>query len=185
MATFVVSEKLKEGIAVMGSDRVRVSHIESSLQRLSKKVQGNSVASKEDDLAVKYFDFVVTTILNQALSLGFTGTQLEEALQNLNMPLEKIEKLVSFLEAEGEALKGYNVTYGEGMQSVDEVDWRLDYIIKSNVLERTQALEITLALYDANPSYAPLRFNMDMDDVQDFLYKLKDMKQQYLHLKEL
>jgi len=98
-----------------------------------------------------------------------------------SVPASRVEILTELYTQHKPALRSVLSYTGFNHPHIINVDWRMDYHIKSANLERIDQLvyHITLETEATNGIKKDITFSCSLEELQDLVYRLKDATRQY------
>lgn len=182
-----LSSVATEGVSLCGDstrvgDRAFRNLIQVTMDILLMKKNEESLKSDEDIASVdaatlkQAYAGLVTMIL-EAVKMDCDSPSISSLLEDCKWGSDRIDYFSKhFLECKPE-LEALLARTGSSFPHIVDVDWRLDYYIKNNQMEKVNepAYLITLKTEESGKSQGKdVQFSCSMEQLQDLVGKLKD-----------
>lgn len=182
-----ISSVATEGVSLCGDsarvgDRAFRNLVQVTVEILLKKKSEESLKSDEDissvdAAALKQAYAGLVTLILEAVKMDCDSSSISSMLEDCKWSSDRIEYFTKhFLECKPE-LEALLARTGSSFPHVVDVDWRLDYYIKNNQMEKVNkpTYLITLKTEEAGKSEGKdVQFSCSMEQLQDLVGKLKD-----------
>jgi len=184
-----LSEEATKGIEVLAEDKVindaaYKSIVEVALSILLRLRTDNDLLSPPlssvDPVALKQGYSGLVALVLEGAKVNADHTILRGILEEHKVPTNRIELLLDrYNEAKPHLRKSLSQTNFHHPHLVD-VDWRLDYIIKSNSVEKinTPIYRVALKAEENEGETGRIEFACTLEQLQDLVFKLRDATKQ-------
>ncbi|XP_046742002.1 COMM domain-containing protein 3 [Diprion similis] len=151
--------------------------IDIAVLQLCEKSEDKYVAqlygSKPD--VVKEIFGNLSSLLIDAARLDLDGEKLNLALSNVNITGPRVKKLCDAYVSNKEGIQASLIRIGNSLPHVVDVNWKLDYCVKSNIEDSIGSQLYTIQFSTINqgkPEF--MKFACTTQQLQELVYKLKD-----------
>jgi hypothetical protein len=184
-----LSEEATKGLEVLGEDKVindaaYKSLVETTLSILLRLRSDNDLLSPPlssvDPVALKQGYSGLVTFVLEGAKVNADHIILRGILEEHKIPSSRIDLLLArYSEARPHIRKSLYQTNFHHPHLVD-ADWRLDYLIKSNSVERinTPIYRIAFKAEETEGKSTRIEFACSLEQLQDLVFKLRDATKQ-------
>lgn len=139
-----VSAEVQAGVALLGdgaafNQQLFQQLVDFTLQdilRQDTKQQQQQLPTTNDPIIAKHAHAALTILILEAAKINADPQILREALDDAKVPADRVEYIAKQYNNNRTALRNMLATHTFGFPQIIGVDWRLDYHIKSNSLEK-------------------------------------------------
>jgi len=184
-----INDEVTKGLAVLGEDKLindaaYKSLVETTLSILLRLRTDNDLLSPPlssvDPVALKQGYSGLVTFFLEGAKVNADHIILRSILEEHKLPTNRVDLLLArYNEAKPHIRKSLAQTNFHHPHLVD-VDWRLDYLIKSNSVERinTPIYRVALKLEENEGKVGRIEFACSLEQLQDLVFKLRDATKQ-------
>lgn len=129
-----------------------------------------------DPAAVKQAFAGLSSLVLEAAKHNVEAAQFSSTLEEQGVPKARAAYAAQCLDANRDALRASLGGCAVAFPRVVDVNWRVDYYIKSNTVERVDVpvYFVCLTVQDADDQTREVQFSASLQEVQDLLAKLQD-----------
>eukprot|EP01116_Phalansterium_solitarium_P004254 TRINITY_DN15200_c0_g1_i1.p1 TRINITY_DN15200_c0_g1~~TRINITY_DN15200_c0_g1_i1.p1 ORF type:complete len:218 (+),score=70.27 TRINITY_DN15200_c0_g1_i1:36-656(+) len=155
-----------------------------------ESIQASPAVAKLDPISVKQGHAALLSLFLEGAKLNSDAVVLKEVLDGAKFDEERVAFVTQAFTESKTALRTHLSTVGFNFPAIVGVDWRLDYYIKSNTLEKINVPLYLIAINtkknkDASASEDPdssteeqIKFTCSLEQLQDLVTRLKDAVKQ-------
>ncbi|XP_061185577.1 COMM domain-containing protein 3-like [Saccostrea echinata] len=140
-------------------------------------IEGVKGLSKKDHTTVKEAYSGLVSMVIEAAKQDKDTESLSSLLEDCKFPPERIKQVLDVYQKNKAALQILLGSVGTTPAHIVDVDWRLDYYVKNNHLERVNEAVYLINLKTEVPGKTELQevqFSCSQEQLQDLVGKLKD-----------
>eukprot|EP01100_Stratorugosa_tubuloviscum_P012544 TRINITY_DN5993_c2_g1_i3.p1 TRINITY_DN5993_c2_g1~~TRINITY_DN5993_c2_g1_i3.p1 ORF type:complete len:193 (+),score=92.80 TRINITY_DN5993_c2_g1_i3:80-658(+) len=133
-----------------------------------------------DKLILKQGYASLSTVILEAAKINIDGIALKGLLKESQLAEQRIGIITKVYEEKVNVLRSLLATTAFTFPHIVDVDWRLDYQIKTNKIEKVgiPLYFINLQTINNNNESKVINFSCTAEELQDFVTKLKDATKQ-------
>jgi len=154
----------------------------AAVSSASTKQPEENKALPNDSLPLKLAFASTLSLVLEAARHDAPTSEVTTALEESKLSDDRIQYITKQYEQQKDAIRKALSSIGSvgGASHVVGLKWRLDYHIKSNLLEqvRVPSYMITLNTQQPDGTLKDIQFSCNLEELQDLLYKLKDAEKQ-------
>eukprot|EP01125_Pyxidicula_operculata_P008742 TRINITY_DN2905_c0_g1_i2.p1 TRINITY_DN2905_c0_g1~~TRINITY_DN2905_c0_g1_i2.p1 ORF type:complete len:197 (+),score=54.26 TRINITY_DN2905_c0_g1_i2:89-679(+) len=136
----------------------------------------NEVLNGLDKILVKQGYASLVSIIIEFSKLGSETSEIQEYLNEQSLPENRVQLFLDTYTENKSSLKALISTTGFHFPHVLDVNWRVDYLIKSSLLEKvnTPSFFIKLLTKGDEENNNEVQFTCTLEQMQDLVAQLKD-----------
>lgn len=137
---------------------------------------GNDEKQVFDSIEAKQAYASTISLILEAAKHNAIATELKSTLDDSGVPEARATTILKFYEKSSADVRKQLSLVSINFAAIVDVSWRLDYYVKSDILEqvRQPVYFITLKTKRADGSLEDVQFTANFQELQDILSKVKD-----------